>query len=442
MDYSEGQAGSKLGRVMRQPLLFGLVAAGGVGLIAVTQMAGPPQADDKATNLTKPSAAEPVPAPDFGPVAAAAAESRIGGTVAAPALPAIAAKFTPAAAPVRLGAAPVVRQSAMPLRIVLPEARVADAPGKRRHTGSFAVPTASEASLAVNSSVSQPQSAAPGPTLVAYQPARQAAALVPHTLSPQLDRVVEAQDTPRSLLPTEPSATTALIVTPPAEAPQQSAVRSLLPDAPSGALAAPVSPVAEPSAPSPIVRAGSAAPRPVAASGLAAPQTQTAGSALALASPGGKSGIEGLAGLDDAQLSGVRPIIGEARQQAASAKRRGSAAGAARPNARTQTAEDTAPNPDKISAVGSGIDMHVPVQIGGSTAGNLALHIAADSTTSVRLGDLLSLVEGQMDAQLFKSLQASSAVDSQVSLANMRAAGMQLRYDAVSNQAALQVSRG
>ena len=101
MDYSEGQAGSKLGRVMRQPLLFGLVAAGGVGLIAVTQMAGPPQADDKATNLTKPSAAEPVPAPDFGPVAAAAAESRIGGTVAAPALAAIAAKFTPAAAPVR-----------------------------------------------------------------------------------------------------------------------------------------------------------------------------------------------------------------------------------------------------------------------------------------------------------------------------------------------------
>ena len=85
--------------------------------------------------------------------------------------------------------------------------------------------------------------------------------------------------------------------------------------------------------------------------------------------------------------------------------------------------------------------MHVPARINGSVTGNLPLHIAADSSISVRLGDLLGLVDGQMDSQLFRHLRESSAANSQVSLADLRAAGMQLRYEAAANQVSLQVSR-
>ena len=440
MDVSREQASSKAHWVARQPLLFGLVAAGGVGLYAVVQMAGQPQPGDdagKLANLPGPDHAGPVPAPDFGPVPLAAAEARIGGS----------------ASPARLASVPIAAHSeaaaaarpvAYPQRIALPAVALTQSRGKRRHTGSFAVPSASEAGFAASAAPALPQGSEPAvtaATLVAYQPA----ALAAPSLPDQLESTVELQMSPR---PAEQPAATALIVAQPEVAPEQSAVRSILPEisaSPANTGTAPAEVIAAP----PIVRAGSgptpsrlvpaqpqAAQSGAAARVAAVKPAEPAANALSLAAPAARTGIEGLAGLDDSRLADVRPILGETRVRATSAKRRGSAAGVARPSARSQSVEETAPNPDKISA----LDIHVPARINDRPMGSLPVQVAADGAISLRLGDLLGLVEGQMDRQLFKALQGASAASSQVSLAQLRAAGMPM-YEAAHNQIVMEVSR-
>ena len=162
--------------------------------------------------------------------------------------------------------------------------------------------------------------------------------------------------------------------------------------------------------------------------------------AASLAAPAGKTGIEGLAGLDDSRLASVRPIVGEVRQpQAAGSKRRGGEE-VSRPSARARTAEEAPSTPDQISAAGSGTELRIPARVNDSMAGNLPLRIASDSTISVKLRDLLSLVDGRMERNKFKNLRDSSVANSFVSFGALRSAGIQLRYEPANNEVLLYVN--
>ena len=442
----------------RKPLLFGLVAAGGAGLYAVVQMAGQMQSDEgagDAADLPTQKAAEPVPAPDFGPVAAAAAESR-AGMKPGPATNTVRinlARLKPASAPSGIAAVKHLtgrpHQMGRPQHFSIPSDGLAQLIGKRRYSGSFAVPASITPDLAAMPGLVQQQAnVMSAASLAAIQPAQQTAGMV--------QNVADVQVAQRSTSSVVQPSFAGFAVAPPEAAQQLAAPYPALPNLQPGLQTLPVAAGAadaEPRAALPIINAADSLNTAADASRLVAPQTQSpqpgpaarvsvvkpaepAATALALPQPSGKTGIEGLAGLDDSRLSEVRPILGESRQPAASAKRRDSR-GAARPNARSH-ADETPANPDKVSAVGTGLDMHVPARINDGLIGSLPLQIAADSTVSVRLGDLLKLVGGQMDNQLFKELQRSPATNSYVDLAMLRAAGMQLRYMPASNQIVLQ----
>ena len=87
--------------------------------------------------------------------------------------------------------------------------------------------------------------------------------------------------------------------------------------------------------------------------------------------------------------------------------------------------------------VGNVIEFRMPVRVNGEQLGRLTMHIAPDDQISLHLKELVSMFEQQLDPQLVSALKSSPSIDEFVSFERLRAAGIDIRYDAASNQVIL-----
>ena len=87
--------------------------------------------------------------------------------------------------------------------------------------------------------------------------------------------------------------------------------------------------------------------------------------------------------------------------------------------------------------VGDTIEFKMPVRVNGENFGKLTMHIAPDDRISLHLKELVSMFEQQLDPELVTALRAAPSIDEFVSFERLRAAGIDIRYDAVSNQVVL-----
>lgn len=176
----------------------------------------------------------------------------------------------------------------------------------------------------------------------------------------------------------------------------------------------------------------------------------------------------GITPLSEARLADLRPIGGASSVPAPMA----SAPASARPAARLATSRATAASqprastklatkapragvaerPSRLSGlrataarpglngyrmVGNVIEFKMPVKVNGERLGALTMHIAPDDEISLHLKELVSMFEEQLDPQLVNALKASPSIDEFVSFERLRAAGINIRYDAASNHVIL-----
>lgn len=91
-------------------------------------------------------------------------------------------------------------------------------------------------------------------------------------------------------------------------------------------------------------------------------------------------------------------------------------------------------------AVGpTGIDFALVASVNGIESGSLPLRVGTDDRLWVRLGDLLRLVQPRMDAAEYGRFAAAAKAAEYVEFDTVRAAGIDLRYDAARNRVALSV---
>lgn len=102
------------------------------------------------------------------------------------------------------------------------------------------------------------------------------------------------------------------------------------------------------------------------------------------------------------------------------------------PPAQALAAIGDAPSGTTIDRVGQterGIQFDVAARVNGDTAGKLPLLITGEAI-SVRLGDVLALLEPMMEPTQFAALSASSGAGEYVTLNRLRASGIAVRFDA------------
>jgi len=82
------------------------------------------------------------------------------------------------------------------------------------------------------------------------------------------------------------------------------------------------------------------------------------------------------------------------------------------------------------------------VELGSEATGLVPVRISADQAISLKLSDLLSLVRADMEPEIYARLSGSESADEYVSFSRLRAAGMDLRYDAGSDRIVLASGSG
>ena len=85
------------------------------------------------------------------------------------------------------------------------------------------------------------------------------------------------------------------------------------------------------------------------------------------------------------------------------------------------------------------IEVTKSVKANGRDLGTIPLRIAADSTVSIKLGDLVEMFRTQMNSRNFAELDASVRANTYVSFRRLRDAGIDVRYDPVSDSVAMVV---
>lgn len=75
------------------------------------------------------------------------------------------------------------------------------------------------------------------------------------------------------------------------------------------------------------------------------------------------------------------------------------------------------------------VSLTVATKLNGVTAGRVSLLIRDDENISVRLADLLSVIEPAVEPDLYSRLSASRAAQGYVTLNDLRAAGIAVRFD-------------
>lgn len=84
---------------------------------------------------------------------------------------------------------------------------------------------------------------------------------------------------------------------------------------------------------------------------------------------------------------------------------------------------------DRVGQTGRGIQFDVVARVNGDAAGRLPLLITGDAI-SVRLGDVLALLEPMMEPSQFAALSTSNSAGEYVPLNRLRASGIAVRFDA------------
>ncbi|MCW1430093.1 hypothetical protein [Novosphingobium sp. JCM 18896] len=127
-----------------------------------------------------------------------------------------------------------------------------------------------------------------------------------------------------------------------------------------------------------------------------------------------------------------------AAQTASSANDRSAALQPSRKGARTPvgaTAIDPVTTDDRPSASDDAdkridsVSLTVATKLNGVTAGRVSLLIRDDENISVRLTDLLAVIESSVDPELYTRLGTSQAAQGYVTLNALRAAGIAIRFD-------------
>ena len=73
--------------------------------------------------------------------------------------------------------------------------------------------------------------------------------------------------------------------------------------------------------------------------------------------------------------------------------------------------------------------IEIPTKVNGAPVGSLMLQIRDNQSFSIRLADLLEVVEGTMEPALYERLNRSQAAQSYVTLNDLRAAGIAVRFN-------------
>lgn len=122
------------------------------------------------------------------------------------------------------------------------------------------------------------------------------------------------------------------------------------------------------------------------------------------------------------QTKGGSPAAG-----LAAARRSERAGQAVKPGSNGSVYRKQTRQPDRL--VGEYIFHQVSVRLNDSPAGNVDVRIGGDASLSIRVGALLSVVEGRLDPELFAALNRSAGADAYVSFRELRAAGIDVRYE-------------
>ena len=163
---------------------------------------------------------------------------------------------------------------------------------------------------------------------------------------------------------------------------------------------------------------------------------------LQAASVVGPQGFTGLAVMpldgskfDLALVPKSAPWAAEPRAALATVNRTASTKLAAKPKESNRAGLKLAGKQDRI--VGEFIFHRTAVQLNDSPAGNLDVRIGGDASLSIQVSALLSIVEGNMDPSVFAAMSASAGATEYVSFGEIRAAGIDVRYDAAADQIVL-----
>jgi hypothetical protein len=111
----------------------------------------------------------------------------------------------------------------------------------------------------------------------------------------------------------------------------------------------------------------------------------------------------------------------------AAARRSERASQAVKPGSNGFLAQKRTRLPDRL--VGEYIFHQVSVRLNDSPAGNVDVRIGGDASLSIKVGTLLSVVEGRLDPALYAALSQSAGADAYVSFRELRAAGIDVRYE-------------
>jgi hypothetical protein len=88
----------------------------------------------------------------------------------------------------------------------------------------------------------------------------------------------------------------------------------------------------------------------------------------------------------------------------------------------------------KYQMVGGAIEFQLPVQVNGEQLGNVTLHVMPDQKISLQLKELVTLFAPHLDPQMLQALSGTETAEEFVSFDRLRAAGIDIRYDAARDQ--------
>lgn len=88
----------------------------------------------------------------------------------------------------------------------------------------------------------------------------------------------------------------------------------------------------------------------------------------------------------------------------------------------------------KYRMVGGAIEFKLPVQVNGEQLGNVTLHVMPDQKISLQLKELVTLFAPHLDSQILQALSGTATAEEFVTFDRLRAAGIDIRYDAARDQ--------
>ena len=92
------------------------------------------------------------------------------------------------------------------------------------------------------------------------------------------------------------------------------------------------------------------------------------------------------------------------------------------------------PPVQRYRQTGNGIEFDIGAVLYGEVLGTVPVRVGQTDLISVRLGDLLALVQDRMAPEAYARLGAARVVNDYVSFSTLRDAGIEVRYDAANDR--------